>query len=145
MRYIKGFMKITTILRIIIAVIIAGIVNDFIHIYYGHFADGITIYNSFINTMSFLTKPIEALGVALVYYLIGDRLYSNSRLIKAIWLTILVCLIKDGLIRQPFMNILLGNPVLDSLYRESQVWLSSLVMSLVLTFMINPRNENKIN
>src|SRR4029079_11729109 len=109
-------MKISVILRFIIAVIIAGIVDDFIHIYYGHFVAGVTIYSPFINTMSFLTKPLEALGVAIVYYLIGDRLYSNSRLIRALFLALLVCLIKDGLIRQPFMNILLGNPVLDSLY-----------------------------
>ena len=137
-------MKATTTLRFIIAVIIAGIVDDFIHIYYGHFASGVTIYNSFINTMSFLTKPLEALGVAFIYYLIGDRLYSSSRLMRAIFLTVLVCLIKDGFIRQPLMNVLLGNSVLDSLYRESSVWLSSLAVSLILTFMINPRNENKI-
>lgn len=134
-------MKKTTILRFIIAVIIAGIVDDAIHIYYGHLVAGVMIYNSFLNTMSFLTKPLEALGVAIVYYLIGDRLYSNSRLIKAILLTVLVCLIKDGFIRQPIMNILLGNPVLDSLYRESQVWLSSLAVSLTLAFMITPKKE----
>lgn len=135
-----GSMKKTTILRFIIAVIISGIVDDSIHIYYGHLVAGITIYKPFINIMSYITKPLETLGVAVIYYLIGDRLYSNSRLIKAIILTLLVCLIKDGLIRQPFMNILLGNPVLDSLYRESQVWLSTLAMSLILTFMIKPKN-----
>lgn len=136
-------MKTTTMLRFIIAVIIAGIVDDFIHIYYGHLADGITIYNSFINTMSFLTKPLEALGVAIIYYLVGDRLYSNSRLIRAFILAILICLIKDGFIRQPLMNILLGNPILDSIYRESQVWLSSLAVSLILTFTISPKKEDK--
>ena|SRR5688572_6218473 len=136
-------MKTTTILRFIIAVIIAGVVDDFIHIYYGHLVSGVTIYNSFINTMSFLTKPLEALGVAIIYYLVGDRLYSNSRLIRAFILTILICLIKDGFIRQPLMDILLGNPILDSIYRESQVWLSILAASLILTFMISPKNEEK--
>jgi hypothetical protein len=136
-------MKATTVLRFIIAVIIAAIVDDFIHIYYGHIVAGITIYNSFINTMSFLTKPLETLGVAIIYYLIGDRLYSNSRLIKAFILTILICLIKDGFIRQPLMNILLGNPILDPIYRESQVWLSSLAVSLILVFMIRPKKDDK--
>jgi hypothetical protein len=37
------------------------------------------------------------------------------------------------------MNILLGNPVWDSIYRESEVWLSTLGMSLILTFMIHPK------
>jgi hypothetical protein len=134
-------MKETTVLRFIIAVVIAGIVNDFIHIYYGHLVAEVTIYNSFIETMSFLTKPLEALGAAIVYYLIGDRLYFNSRLAKALILTILVCLIRDGFVRQPFMNVLLGNPILDSIYQESQVWLANLAMSLIITFMIKPRNE----
>jgi hypothetical protein len=135
----------TTVPRFIIAVIVAGIASDFIHIYYGHFVAGVTIYNSFINTMSFLTKPLEALGVALVYYLIGDRLYFKSRLMRAILLTILICLIKDGFIRQPLMNILLGNPILDSIYRESQVWLSSLAVSLIITFTISPKTERSMN
>lgn len=131
-------MKRTTILGFLITAILAGIADDFIHIYYGHLVAGVTIYNFFINTMSFLTKPLETLGVALVYYLLGDRLYFNSRLIRAIFLTIIICLIKDGFIRQPLMNILLGNPILDSFYRESQVWLASLAASLIITFMIKP-------
>lgn len=135
-------MKKTTILHFIFAVVIASIVDDAIHIYYGHLVAGVTIYNPFINMMSFLTKPLEVLGIAMVYYLIGDSLYSNSRIIKAMLLTVLVCLIKDGFIRQPFMNILLGNSILDSLYRESQVWFSSLVVSLILAFMITPKKKN---
>lgn len=132
----------TTVLRFIVAVLIAGIVDDLIHIYYGHITGSVEIYTPFITIMSFLTKPMQALGAALVYYLIGNYLYSNSRLIKAVILTILICLIKDGFIRQPFMNIILGNSISDSFYRESQVWLSTLGMSLVLTFMINPRKLN---
>ena len=88
--------------------------------------------------MSYITKPLQALGAAIVYYLLGDRLYSNSRIIKAVILMLLICLIKDGLIRQPFMDILLGGPVLSELLRESQVWLAAFGMSLVLTFMIKP-------
>lgn len=134
-------MKKTTPLHFIVAVVISGIVGDSIHICYGHLVAGVTIYKPFINIMSYTTKPLEAFGIAITYYLLGDRLYSNSRLIKAIILTLIACLIKDGFIRQPFMNILLGNPVLDSLFRESQTWLSTLGMSLVLTFMITPHNH----
>jgi hypothetical protein len=135
-------MKKTRILFFIIAVVIAGIIDDAIHIYYGHLVAGVTIYKPFINGISYLTKSLEALGVAIVYYFIGNSLYSNSRLIKAIILAVLVCLIKDGFVRQPIMNILLGNSVSDSFYRESQVWLSSLAMSLVLAFMITPKATN---
>lgn len=131
----------TTALKFIVAVILAAIVGDAIHIYYGHFVSNVVIYNSFINTMSFLTKSLETFGIAIVYYLLGDRLYFNSRFIRAVILTILVCLIKDGFIRQPFMNILLGNSIWDSVVRESQIWFSSLAVSLVITFMINPINH----
>jgi len=127
------------LIRFTIAIVLAGIANDTIHIYYGHIVSDVTIYKPFINHMSFLTKSLEALGAGIVYYLLYDRLYFKSLIIKTFILAILVCLIKDGFIRQPFMNILLGNSVIDSFYRESQVWLSSLAMSFVLTFIIRPK------
>ena len=138
-------MKKATNFSFIIAVFLAGIAGDFIHVYYGHLVSGIPIYNFYINLISFLSKSLEALGIALVYYLIGDRLYTDSRLGKAIFLTLLICLIKDGFIRQPVMNILLGNSVIDSLRRESQAWLTNFVMSLIITFKIKPKMEQQFN
>jgi hypothetical protein len=125
----------------ILAVLLAGVIADTIHIYYGHIVGGVAIYSSSIDLWSYATKPLEALGVLIIYYFLGDHLYSKSSFLRGVQLAILICLVRDGLVREPLMNTLLGNPLLDSIYRESQVWLSVLGMSLVISFMVKPKKS----
>jgi hypothetical protein len=131
--------KIMDTMYYVLAVLLAGVIADTIHIYYGHIVGGITIYSSYIDLWSYATKPLEALGVLIVYYFLGDRLYSKSRFLRGVQLAMLICLVKDGLLREPLMNTILGNPLLESIYRESQVWFSVLGMSLVISFMVTPK------
>lgn len=127
------------IIRVLVAVILAGIVADFIHI---HVGIGVPTYNTFIQTISYLTKPEEAIGVAIVYYLIGDRLPTQSRIIRGVILSLILLLVDGQLIRQLLMNLLLPNTWKEALLFQSQVWLSKVAMAIIITLIIKPKYDS---
>jgi len=122
--------------KIILAIFLAGIVADYLHI---HSGIDVPSYLTLIEIWSYLTKPLEAAGVALIYYLLGDRLPTRSRLIKGLFLTLIVLLTEGQLIRQLFMNLLLPNTLREALAFQRQVWLSHLAMCLIITLLIIPK------
>ena len=124
------------ILRFLVASILAGVVADFIHT---HVGIGVPTYNSFIETMSYLTKSEEALGVAIIYYFLGDRLPTHSRLIKGIILGVILLLSQGQLIRQLFMNLLLPNTLREALLFQSQVWLSKFAEAIIIALLIQSK------
>lgn len=125
------------IIRFVIAIILAGILDEFIHTHVGIPAPS---YNMFIDTMAYVTKPLEALGVAIIYYLLGDRLPGQSQLLKGVVMGLLLLLAEGQLIRQPFMNLLFSsNTLKDILLRQSQVWLSHLTMTVIIALIIKPK------
>ena len=124
------------IMRSIIGVLMAGFVAEFIHTHVGLPAQS---YDVFINTVAYLTKPLEALGIALIYYLIGDRLPAKSRLMKGIILSLLILLSKGLLIRQPLMNFLLANTLSEVFLSAIQVWLSCFFMCMIIALTITPK------
>lgn len=128
-------------IRFVVAVFLAGIIGDFIHI---HVGIGGQVYSPFIMLMSYATKPLEALGFGLIYYLLGDRLPTQSRILKGLMLGILILLSKGELIRQPFMNLLLPNTVAEVFLRQSQVWLSNLVMAIIIALLIKPKYSSDV-
>lgn len=128
------------IARFIIVVLLAGYIADFIHINVGI---GVPSYNTFIQTMSYLTKPEEALGVAIIYYLVGDRLPAQSHIMKGILLGIIVLLAEGQLIRHFLMNMLLPNTLKEALLHQSQAWLSKMVMSIIIALFIEPKYSQK--
>lgn len=125
------------IIRFLISIILAGIVDEFIHTHVGIPAPS---YNTFIDTIAYVTKPLEALGVAIIYYLLGDRLPTQSRFLKGIFLGLILLLAEGQLIRQPLMNLLFSsNTFKDILLRQSQVWLAHLAMTIIIALIIKPR------
>jgi hypothetical protein len=127
------------LLRSIIAIVLAGLVADFIHT---HVGIGVPTYNAFIQTISYLTKPEEALGIAIIYYLLGDHLPTHSRIIKALLLSAITLLSQGELIRQLLMNLLLPNTWQEALRFQSHVWLANLTMTLIIVFSIKPLQKN---
>lgn len=125
------------IIRFVIATILAGILDEFIHTHVGIPAPS---YNTFIDTIAYITKPLEAFGVAIIYYLLGDRLPTQSRFLKGVFLGLILLLAEGQLIRQPLMNLLFpSNAVKDILLRQSQVWLSHLAMTIIIALIIKPK------
>lgn len=124
--------------RFIIAAILAGLVVEFIHTHVGM---GGAFYGTFIDTIAYLTKSEEALGVAVLYYLIGDRLPAQSRFFKGIFLALILLLVKGQLLRQPLMNLLLPNTFTEVFLYQIQVWSSNFAMALIIAFIIKPKHD----
>lgn len=127
----------TNTLRFIFAVILGGFLANFIHIHVG----GAPIYSTFIQSMSYLTKWTEALGVAILYYLMGDRLPTQSRIIKGFLLGVMILLAEGQLVRQLFMNLLLPNTIREVFVIQSRVWLATFVMTFIITLLIKPKYD----
>jgi len=127
--------------RFIIAVLLAGFVGEFIHT---HVGIGGAFYGTFIDVIAYLTKPEEAIGVAILYYLMGDRLPTRSRLLKGILLALILLLVKGQLIRQPLMNWLLPNTLKEVFLYQLQVWLSNFAMAMIITWIIRPKYDVQI-
>jgi len=124
--------------RFIIAAILAGLVVEFIHT---HVGVGGAFYGTFVDTIAYLTKSEEALGVAVLYYLIADRLPAQSRFFKGIFLALILLLVKGQLIRQPLMNLLLPNTFTEVFLYQIQVWSSNFAMALIIAFIIKPKHD----
>lgn len=125
-----------SIRRFAIGVLLAGCVSEFIHT---HIGLGAAQYSLWFDSVAYLTKPLESLGMAIVYYYMADRLPGKSRFLHSMILGALVLLIKDGMIRQPLMNFLLPNTLRQVLLLTSQVWLANVAAAMIICFIIKPK------
>lgn len=128
------------VIRFWVAILLAGFVVEFIHT---HVGIGGQLYGTFIDTIAYLTKPEEALGVAIVYYLMGDRLPTKSNFLRGILLGLILLLIKGQLIRQLLMNFLLPNTLKEVFLLQIQVWLSNFAMAIIISLIIRPKYDKK--
>ncbi len=128
-------------LRVVIGVILASIAAEAIHTHVGIPA---VSYSRYINFMSYVTKPLEAIGIAIIYYLLGDRLPTQSRLLKGLLLGCIILLAEGELIREPFMNLLFpSNTLWGVLLRQFEHWLALLAMTVILAYTIKPRYSTR--
>lgn len=125
-----------SVIRFAIGVLLAGCVSEFIHTHVGL---GVIHYSLWFDSIAYLTKPLESLGVAIVYYYMADRLPGKSRFFHGLILGALMLLVKDGLIRQPLMNFLLPNKLGEVLLLTSQVWLDNVAVAMIICFIIKPK------
>lgn len=125
-----------SIRRFAIGVILAGCVSEYIHT---HIGLGAAHYSLWVNRIAYLTKPLESLGMAIVYYYMADRLPGKSRFFHGLILGALVLLVKDGLIRQPLMNFLLPNTLREVLLLTSRVWLANVAAAMIICFIIRTK------
>lgn len=121
-------------LLVIFAIILAGFVSEFIHT---HFGTGVPLYGTFIDTIAYLTKPEEAVGVAIIYYLLGDRLPTHSRMIKGILLGLLM--VRGQLFRELFIDLLLPNTFKEAFLFELQAWAATFVTTIIIAWFIKPK------
>lgn len=142
-------------LRFFLAILIASLASLSIHIFFLDWIgsviaskmQGIVIahppYSQFINFMAYATIFIPVSAVSFVYYIGGDKIPCDNRFLKGIILGIFILLIKGALIREPLMNLLVGNPITVVLMQQSQVWISNLSMAVIIAFIINPLKNTK--
>jgi hypothetical protein len=111
-------------------------VSEFIHT---HFGTGVPMYGSYIDTIAYLTKPEDAAGVAIIYYLLGDRLPTRSRVIKGISLGLILLMIRGQLFREFFIDLLLPNSFSEAFLFELQVWAATFATTIIIAWFITPK------
>ncbi len=136
------------IVRLGIAVIVASIATLTLHIYLlqvitpiiNKIGPALTLqkppYPLSTNLAAYITMLVPILVIAIIYRMLGHHLPGNNVFIKGIVLGCLLLLIKGELLRQPLMNVLVGNPVWLALLQQSHVWLSNLVLGLIVVLTV---------
>lgn len=127
-------------LIVIFAVVLAGFVSEFIHT---HFGAGVPLYGTFIDTIAYLTKPEEAVGIAIIYYLLGDRLPTQSRIIKGLLLGLILLLVRGQLFREFFIDLLLPNTFREAFLFELQAWAATFATALIIAWFIKPKYDKR--
>jgi len=119
-----------------LGILLASIVSEAVHTNIGIPAPS---YGFYIDFIAYATKPLEALGMAIIFYLLGDRLPTQSLFVKGVLLGCLILLVEGMLIRQPLMNLLFSdNTFSDVFLRQLQIWLHVFVMSIIIAYAISP-------
>ncbi len=141
-------MKLKFYLAIIYSVIISGFLALSFHIIFinkttsiiNALLNNVTIiklpYPLYINLIAYITTFIPVLAAAILYIIMFPFLKLKSYLSQSFILGTFVLMIKGELIRQPLMNVLVGNPFLVALIQQSQIWLSNYIMSFIIVFLM---------
>lgn len=138
--------------RFILAACLCTALAMTVHIKLQHFCvqyvsthmEGVTVahapYNTFITSMAYLTFVVQALVVCFAYYLVRDYMPCKSAFGRGCLFGLFIMLMNGELLRQPFMNYLVGNPVLVILVQQGQVWISTLVASIVIAWVLEAKH-----
>lgn len=137
---------------IILSTIIAGLVGMGVHIFLSSHLQTIIAtamagkeilhppYPSSIKIWAFLTALLPALGTSIIYYLLLPYLRRfQLPIVRGILFTALMLFAEGALIRQPIMNILVGNPVWLALLQQGGIWLPRLCMGIIIAYIIQPQ------
>ncbi len=113
-----------------------------------HAMQGISIpqppYSAIINLFAFITALLPVSGLAFLYYWIGDYIPAQSRLGKGLLLGFSFLFLKGDLIRQPLMNLLVGNPWEVVLLQLAEVWIPDLTIAIIIALIIPSRKEQAV-
>lgn len=141
-------LKLPTSLSILIGAIFASVIAVTTHIYLlkwtgayvAQHAEGTTIlkapYPTWILIASYSTFIFQALTMAIVYFFIGRYLPAKTAIGRGIQMGLVILLLKGELIRQPLMNVLVGNTVLIAVVQQSQAWIATLAATIVIAIFV---------
>jgi hypothetical protein len=102
-------------------------------------------YPFYINAIAYITTFIPALATTLLYIAIFPIIKSRTYISRSFILGTFVLMIKGELMRQPLMNILVGNPYSIALFQQSQVWITNYIMAFIIVFIIKKSEANAID
>jgi hypothetical protein len=112
--------------RIVCATFLATAITFTIHVLYGRgLAENYVQYAAQLGRIKIISEPypffvvaiasitalIPTSGKVALYFLVRHILPGRSRIVKGLWFGILLLAIGDGLIRNPIMSFVVGNPV----------------------------------
>ena len=132
-----------TIVLILILAILASLGGFVVHVitiewlpqWIGAQMQGITIQPSWdVRYLAAVTSIEYGLAAIGLYYLGRQKLLSFGKLKSALIFSILLMAISGVFIRQPLMDIAIGNPLHVSLLQNAFKWLPWIIMAFVVVF-----------
>jgi hypothetical protein len=95
-------------------------------------------YPVHIIVVAYFTVVLPGLGLAILYYFLQTHFLMavKSKFSRAMLLAGLLLLLKGELIREPLMNILIGNPISVALLHQTHVWLTNFVMAILVVYLM---------
>jgi hypothetical protein len=116
----------------------------------GRQMDGVTIQPSWsVRYVAALTSIEYGFAAVTLYVLARDRLIKHGLFNASLIFSVLLTAIHGALIRQPFMDYVVGNPIHVVLVQNGFKWLVWLLMSFIVIFgyelISNKTSANKAN
>lgn len=93
-------------------------------------------YSPMINFFAAATMLLPVAVSVVIYYWLGHYVPGKSRIIKGLWFGIIIAFMKGGVIRQPIMDSLVGNPLIVVILQNGQILLENLTVGLVIALIM---------
>lgn len=133
----------------IVGVICAAAVMFAVHIKYGNFVAGVVNsamdgteiekppYSFMITLIATITSILPIMGLFILFFLVYDKIPGKSPLTKGILFGMLRLLSEGQLARMPIMNALVGNPLWVVVLQQSEIWATTLLISIILAYSVS--------
>jgi len=92
-------------------------------------------YPSYIIVIAALTSLIPTIGKVFIWLFVRDKLPGNRLLTKGFVFTCLMIIADGGLLRQDFMNLLVGMPMDVWFVHGAEQWIIVPVMCFLIVFL----------
>lgn len=90
-----------------------------------------------VRYLALVTSLESGIGLVLLYAMLRKVLPGLSTLARGGLLALLMLMVMGRLIRQPVMNLVIGNPLAVVAVQDGISWLLWLVMSLIVAFVFD--------
>jgi hypothetical protein len=89
-----------------------------------------------VTGIAFLTSVEIGIGVVIVYLSLRKSLSTTNVWLRALVLWILLLAVQGRLVRQPFMDLFIGNPLSVVALQDGITYLLWFAMSIVVVWMV---------
>jgi hypothetical protein len=93
-------------------------------------------YPPYVVVAALLAQVIPVAGKVVVFLLVRDKLPGQSRIVKGLWFGLLLLAATDALVRLPFMNALIGNPMDVVLVQGLEGWAIGLTVAVSIALIV---------
>lgn len=144
------------IIPVLLTGLLAGVLAVVLHIVIGtHVGGAVSVmmrgrhvlmppYPANITITAIATAVLPGIGMTILYSLVVDRLPGGKWYLKGLCFSVLILFAKGELVRQPLMDLLIGNPIQVVLLQRLEPWLVSSAESLVIAALIALAKASKL-
>ena len=78
--------------------------------------------------------------LAAMYFWLGHHIPARSRTGRGLWLGVIILLLKGELVRQPVMDLIVGNPLMVVALQNGQAVLANMAAALAIALIMPTKN-----